>query len=118
MTFHGSRATRLNCQCNCLLNNNNSSNQRDFSMAMILSYVATARSTSAKIALTGVILTCLVIALPAYLYNISSFSIVEIETHGSHAAAAYSTVDLPMAMKVDSKIDITLVLGCTLSVVY
>ena len=45
--------------------------QRDFSMAMVLSCVAlvatVGRSTSAKIASAGVVLTYLVIALPAYL---------------------------------------------------
>ena len=54
--------------------------QRDFSMAMVLSCVAlvatVGRSASAKIALTGVVLICPVIALPAYLRHISSFSIV------------------------------------------
>ena len=45
--------------------------QRDFSMAMMLSCVAIVaplgRSSSAKIASTGIMLTCLVIALSAYI---------------------------------------------------
>ena len=45
--------------------------QRDFSMAMMLNFVALVamlgRSASAKIALTGVFLIYPVIALPAYL---------------------------------------------------
>ena len=60
-------------------------------MAMLLScldLVATAgRSASAKIASTGVVLICSVIALASYIIHIFSFSIVEIETHGSHATA-------------------------------
>ena len=71
-------------------------------MAMVQSCVALVvtawRSASAKIASTGVVLICPVIALLVYLWHISSFSNVEIETHGSHAAAANSTVDLPVAM--------------------
>ena len=45
--------------------------QRDFSMAMVLSCVAlvatVGRSASARIVLTGVVLICPLIALPAYL---------------------------------------------------
>ena len=60
-------------------------------MAMVLSCVAlvatVGRSASVNIASAGVVLICPLIALPAYLRHISSFSIAEGETHGSHAAA-------------------------------
>ena len=58
------------------------------------------RLASAMIASTGVVLTCPVIAHPANHWHVSSFSILEDDTYGSHAAAAYSTADLPAAMKV------------------
>ena len=72
-------------------------------MATVLSCVAlvatVGRSVSAKIASTGVVLICQVIALPFPFHSISSpFSIAEIKTHDSHAAAVYSTVDLSVAM--------------------
>ena len=58
------------------------------------------RLASARIASIGVVLTCPVIARPANRWHVSSLSIVEDDTYGSHAAAAYSTADLPVAMKV------------------
>ena len=74
----------------------------DFSMAMALSCVAlvatVGRSASTKIALTGVVLICPVIALQPYLWLISSFFIVESKTHNGPDAAEYSTVNLPLAM--------------------
>ena len=71
-------------------------------MTMVLRCVALVdtfgRSTSANIASTGAVFICPVIAIPVYLWHISSFSIVENETHDSHGAFAYSTIDLPVAM--------------------
>ena len=61
------------------------------------------RSASAKLASAGVVLTCPVIALPAYLRHISSFSIVESKIHGSRAAGTYSTVDLPVTAATTSR---------------
>ena len=58
------------------------------------------RLVSARIASTDVVLTCPVIARPANHWHVSSFSIVEDDTHGSHAAVAYSTADLPVVMKI------------------
>ena len=77
-------------------------------MAMVLSCMALEasvwRSASAKVALTGVYI-CPVIALQAYLRHISSFSIDEIEAHGGHTTATYSTVSLSVTMYVDRKTD-------------